>query len=86
MTYCKCSYLLMHEDGPEYETTYRAETAAPFSGIHYCEACGGSFTSLRSQYLPSQDHHHPHTPSQGPGRWRLAVKSHYGQLANILPL
>jgi hypothetical protein len=55
MTYCKCSYLLMHEDGPEYETTYRAETAAPFSGIHYCEACGGSFTSLRSQYLPSQD-------------------------------
>jgi hypothetical protein len=49
MTYCKCSYLLMHEDGPEYETTYRAETAAPFSGIHYCEACGGSFTSLRSR-------------------------------------
>jgi hypothetical protein len=63
MTYCKYSYFLMHENGPEYETTYRAGTAAPFAGIYYCEVCGGSITSLRLQSLPSQDHH-PHTPAQ----------------------
>jgi hypothetical protein len=77
MIYCKYSYFLMHEDGPEYEATYKAGTAAPFSGIYYCQACGGSITSLRSQPLPPQDHH-PRTPAQGPVRWRLAVKSHYG--------
>ena len=30
MTYCKYSYFLMHDDGPEYETTCRAGTAVPF--------------------------------------------------------
>ena len=63
MTYCKYSYVLMHEDGPEYERP-KAGTAAPFPGIYYCEACGGSITSLRSQSLPSQEHH-PHAPAQG---------------------
>ena len=41
MTYCKYSYVLLHEDGPEYERP-KAGAAAPFPGIYYCEACGGS--------------------------------------------
>jgi hypothetical protein len=49
MTYCKYSYFLMHENGPEYETTCRAGTAAPFSGIYYCEAYGGSINFAHSR-------------------------------------
>jgi len=77
MTYYKYSHFLMYEDGPEYETTYKTGTTTPFSGIYYCEACGGSITSIRAQLLPSEGHH-AHSSEQGPIRWRLAVKSHYG--------
>jgi hypothetical protein len=77
MTYYKYSHFLMYEDGPEYETAFKAGTAAPFSGIYYCEICGCSITSMRSQPLPSQEHH-PHSPKQGLVRWRLGVKSQYG--------
>jgi hypothetical protein len=76
MTYYKYTHFLMYEDGKEYDTTYEAGTSAPFPGIYYCEVCGGSIASMASQPLPSNDHH-PHTPTQGPIRWRLAVKSHY---------
>jgi hypothetical protein len=34
MTYYKYSHFLMHQDGPEYEATYKAGTATPFSGIY----------------------------------------------------
>ena len=71
MTYCKYSYFSCTKMARNTKRP-KAGTAAPFSGIYYCEACGGSITSLRSQSLPSQDHH-PHTPAQGPVRWRLAV-------------
>jgi hypothetical protein len=37
------------------KTTYKAGTAAPFSGIYYCKPAS-SITSLRLQSLPSQDH------------------------------
>ena len=77
MTYYKYTQFLMYEDGPEYDVTSSPGTSAPFSGIYYCEVCGGSITAVHSQPLPSQEHH-PHTPVQGPIRWRLAVKSHYG--------
>ena len=77
MTYYKYTQFLMYEDGPDYDTTLKLGTSAPFSGIYYCEVCGGSITATRSQPLPSQEHH-PHTATQGPIRWRLAVKSHYG--------
>jgi len=77
MTYYKYSHFLMYEDGSEYETAFKAGTAAPFSGIYYCEICGSSVTSMRSQPLPSQEHH-PHSPMQGLVRWRLGVKSQYG--------
>jgi hypothetical protein len=77
MTYNKYTNFLMYEDGEEYDTTYKAGTRAPFSGIYYCEACGGSITLIGSQPLPPQEHH-LHTPAQGSIRWRLAVKSHYG--------
>jgi hypothetical protein len=77
MTYNKYMHFLMYEEGEEYDTTYKAGTRAPFSGIYYCEACGGSITSIGSQPLPSQEHH-LHTPAQGSIRWRLAIKSHYG--------
>jgi hypothetical protein len=77
MTYYKYVQFLMPEDGPEYETSYKPGVEAPFAGIYYCEACGGSITATRSQPLPSEGHH-PHTAAQGPVRWRLAVKSHYG--------
>jgi hypothetical protein len=76
MTYYKYSHFLMYEDGPEYEATCQGGAAAPFSGIYYCEGCGRSITSGRSQLLPSQDHH-LHAAEQGPVRWRLAVKSYY---------
>jgi len=76
MTYYKYSHFLMPEDGQEYETAYKPETTTPFSGIYYCEVCGGSITSLRAQPLPPWQHH-LHSPQQGPIRWRLAVKSHY---------
>ncbi len=76
MTYNKYTHFLMFEEGDEYDTTYKAGAQAPFSGIYYCEACGGSITSIGAQALPSQQHH-PHTPAQGAIRWRLAVKSHY---------
>ena len=57
ITYCKYSYFLMHERWPEMrKTTYRAGTAAPFSGILLRRSCRGSITSLRLQSLPSQDH------------------------------
>ena len=77
MTYYKYTHFLMPEKGAEYDTTHKPGVPAPFAGIYYCEACGGSITSIRAQLLPSQEHH-PHAPSQGPIRWRLAVKSHYG--------
>ena len=77
MTYYKYSHFLMQKDGPEYGTTLKAGTAAPFfSRIYYCEAYGGSITSIRTHPLPSQEHH-PHAPVQGPLQWRLAVRSHY---------
>lgn len=76
MTYNKYTHFLMYEDGEEYDTTYKAGDQAPFSGIYYCEACGGSIVSISSQHLPSQEHH-AHTRAQGAIRWRLAVKSHY---------
>jgi hypothetical protein len=76
MTYYKYSHFLMQEDGAEYEETYMAGTAAPCSGIYYCEACGSSITAKRAQPLPPLEHH-PHAPTQGPVRWRLAVKSQY---------
>ena len=49
MTYNKYMHFLMYEEGEEYDTTYKAGTRAPFSGIYYCEACGGSITSIGSQ-------------------------------------
>jgi hypothetical protein len=76
MTYYKYSYFLMYEDGPQYEETFKASTAAPCSGIYYCEACGASITAHRSRLLPPQQHH-LHARAQGPVRWRLAVKSQY---------
>ena len=77
MTYYKYTYFLMYEDSLEYDATLKPGASARFSGIYYCEVCGGSITAVRSQPLPSQEQH-PHTPVQGPIRWRLAVKSHYG--------
>jgi hypothetical protein len=77
MTYYKYTYFLMYEDSLEYDAALKPGASAPFSGIYYCELCGGSITAVRSQPLPSQEHH-PHTPVQGPICWRLAVKSHYG--------
>ena len=53
MTYNKYTYFLMYEDGEEYDTAYKAGTRAPFTGVYYCEACGGSITSIGSQPLPS---------------------------------
>jgi hypothetical protein len=76
MTYYKYSHFLMYEDGPEYEETFKASTAAPCSGIYYCEACGASITAHRSHLLPPHEHH-LHAPAQGAIRWRLAVKSQY---------
>ena len=76
MTYYKYTQFLMYEDGAEYDVTSKPGTSAPFSGIYYCEVCGGSITVVHSQPLPSLEHH-PHSPAQGPIRWRLAVKSHY---------
>jgi hypothetical protein len=52
MTYYKYSHFLMYEDSPEYEETFKAGTAAPRSGIYYCEACGASITAHHSQLLP----------------------------------
>jgi hypothetical protein len=75
MTYYKYSHFVMYEDGAEYDATHKAGAATPFSGIYYCEACGRSITSIRSQPLPSQDHH-SHAAEQGLVRWRLAVKSY----------
>ena len=77
MSYYKYTQFLMPENGPEYDTALKPGTSAPFSGIYYCEVCGGSITALRSQPLPSAEHH-AHTPAQGPIRWHLAIKSHYG--------
>lgn len=77
MTYYKYTQFFMYEDSPEFDTTFGSGTLAPFSGIYYCEVCGGSITAVRSQPQPSPEHH-PHTQAQGPIRWRLAVKPHYG--------
>jgi hypothetical protein len=77
MTYYKYTHFFKPENGAEYDTTHKPGVPAPFAGIYYCEVCGGSITSIRAQLLPSQEHH-PHAPSQGPIRWRLAIKSHYG--------
>ena len=76
VTYNKYTHFLMYEEGEEYDATYKAGTQAPFSGIYYCEVCGGSIISIGSQPLPSQEHH-PHSTAQGAIRWRLGVKSHY---------
>jgi hypothetical protein len=54
MTYYKYVQFLMPEDGPEYDTSYKPGVEAPFAGIYYCEACGGSITATRSQPLPSE--------------------------------
>jgi hypothetical protein len=48
MTYYKYTHFLMYEDGPEYDVTSSPGTLAPFSGIYYCEVCGGSITAVRS--------------------------------------
>jgi hypothetical protein len=76
MTYNKYTHFLMYEDGEEYDTAFQAGAQAPFSGIYYCEVCGGSIISTGSQPLPAHEHH-PHTPAQGVIRWRLGVKAHY---------
>jgi len=49
MTYNKYTNFLMYEDGEEYDTTYKAGTRAPFSGIYYCEAYGGSINFAHSR-------------------------------------
>jgi hypothetical protein len=54
MTYCKYYYFLMPKDGPEYEATYKAGTAAPYSGICYCKACGGSKLLIAHRCCPAQ--------------------------------
>jgi hypothetical protein len=77
MTYYKYTQFLMPEDGPEYDVSLKPGSAAPFSGIYYCEVCGGSITALHSHPLPLLEHH-PHAPAQGSIRWRLAIKSHDG--------
>jgi len=76
VTYNKYTHFLMYEEGKEYDTPYEAGAHTPFSGIYYCEVCGGSIVSIGLQPLPSQEHH-AHTPAQGAIRWRLGVKSHY---------
>ena len=73
MTYNKYTHFLMYEEGEEYDAAYTAGTKSPFSGIQYCEVCGGKIISIGSQPLPSPGHH-PHTPAQGSIRWRLGVK------------
>ena len=77
MTYYKYTQFLMYEDGPDYDETSKPGTSAPFSGIYYCEVCGGSITAVRSATAAVAGTSPSH-PVQGPIRWRLAVKSHYG--------
>ena len=71
MTYNKYTHFLMYEEGEEYDATYKAGTQAPFSGIYYCEVCGGSIISL----APSLCHHKSITrtrrhKARSDGGWR----------------
>jgi hypothetical protein len=60
MAYYKYTQFLMYEDSPEFDITLSSGTSAPFSGIYYGEVCGRSITMVRSQPLPSLEHH-PHS-------------------------
>jgi hypothetical protein len=77
MTYYKYSHFLMQKDGPEYGTTLKAGTAAPF----FLESIIAKLAAAASlRFARSHCRHKsiiPHGPAQASVRRRLAVRSHY---------
>ncbi|MGH9711446.1 MAG: protein L [Blastocatellia bacterium] len=61
-----------HSDHAAFDAIHEPGTAAPYSGIYRCVACGKCETSIEGRSLPPQNHHQ-HTPQQGRIRWQLAA-------------